>query len=70
MSERNPLQLVASLQSGSVADIDGSLALEASRLNMPLADSLIYATAQRLGATVWTQDEDFRDLPGVRHFQK
>ena len=64
------LQVAAALQSGTVADIDGSLALEASRLNLPLADSLIYATARRLGATVWTQDEDFRDLPGVRYFQK
>ena len=64
------LQVAAALQSGRVADIDGSLALEASRLDMPLADSLIYATAQRLGATAWTQDEDFRELPGVRYFQK
>ena len=64
------LQVAAALQSGSVTDIDGSLALDASRLNLPLADSLIYATAQRLGATVWTQDEDFRSLPGVRFFQK
>ena len=58
-----------SSKSGRVIDIDGSLALEASRLNLPPAGSLIYATAQRLGATVWTQDEDFRDLPGVRYFQ-
>ncbi len=64
------LQVAAALQSGSVIEVDGSLALEASRLNLPLADSLIYATAQRLGATVWTQDEDFRHLSGVRYFRK
>ena len=30
-----------------------------------LADSMIYATAKARDATVWTQDDDFRNLPGV-----
>ena len=33
-------------------------------------DSLIYASAQRLGAIVWTQDGDLRALPGVQYFAK
>jgi len=37
---------------------------------LPLADSLIYATALRHGATLWTQDEHFQDLPQVRYFPK
>lgn len=64
------LQVAAALQSGKVVEIDGALALDASRLNLPLADSLIYATAQRFGAIVWTQDDDFKDLDGVRYFEK
>lgn len=64
------LQAAAALQSGSVFEVDGDLALDASRLSLPLADSLIYATAQRLGATLWTQDDDFKNLAGVRYFAK
>ena len=64
------LQVAAALQSGTIADIDASLALDASRLNLPLADSLIYATAQRCNATVWMQDDDFKGLDDVRYFEK
>ena len=38
--------------------------------SLPLPDSLVYATAQRLGAILWTQDDDFKGLPGVRYFAK
>lgn len=64
------LQVAAALESGRIVEFDASLALEASRLDLPLADSLIYATARRLGATVWTQDVDFAGLDGVRYFAK
>lgn len=40
-------------------EISTSLALEAGRFDLPLADSLIYATMPRHGAKLWTQDEDF-----------
>ncbi|MFZ4695960.1 MAG: type II toxin-antitoxin system VapC family toxin [Verrucomicrobiia bacterium] len=62
------LQAAAQMQSGRVVELDLALALEAARLKLPLADSLVYATAQRHGATLWTQDEHFKDLPGVRYF--
>jgi predicted nucleic acid-binding protein len=62
------LQAAAQMQSGRVVELDLALALEAARLKLPLADSLIYSTAQRHGATLWTQDEHFKDLPGVRYF--
>ena len=64
------LQVAAALESGRIVEFDASLALEASRLDLPLADSLIYATARRLGAIVWTQDADFAGLDGVRYFAK
>lgn len=68
--EDSALHVAAAMQSGRVIDIDASLALEASRLDMPLADSLIYAAALRSGATVWTQDGDFAGQAQVRYFKK
>lgn len=68
--EGDALQAVSAMRSGQVVDLDVSLALEAGRFDLPLADSLIYATAQRHRATLWTQDEDFDGLPGVRYFPK
>jgi len=50
--------------------LDSSLALEAARHPLPLADSMIYASALRHEATLWTQDEHFKDFPNVRYFPK
>jgi predicted nucleic acid-binding protein len=35
-----------------------------------MADNIMLATAQRHRATLWTQDSDFEDLPGVKYFAK
>ena len=64
------LKVAAMLESGRFIEVDANLALEASRLDLPLADSLIYATARRMGATVWTQDDDFKGLDDIRYFAK
>jgi len=53
-----------------VVDVDTGLATNAARLPLPLADGIIYATAQRYKATLWTQDEHFNGLPGVKFFSK
>ncbi|MDP1650271.1 MAG: type II toxin-antitoxin system VapC family toxin [Rubrivivax sp.] len=58
------------MQRGSVVPIDLSLALDAAVNGLPLADSLIYATARRHGAELWTQDAHFEGLAGVRYFAK
>jgi predicted nucleic acid-binding protein len=55
---------------GLVIDLDSSLALEAAQHQLPLADSIIYATALRHGATLWTQDGHFEGIEGVRYFKK
>lgn len=68
--ESDALQAVSAMRSGQVVDLDVSLALEAGRFDLPLADSLLYATTQRHGATLWTQDEDFEGLSDVRYFPK
>lgn len=64
---RNAIQ---AMTLGQTVDIDLSLALKAARYKLPMADSIIYATAQYHQATLWTQDEDFDGLPGVRYFPK
>ena len=58
------------MQRGRVIDIDSDIALIAAGNGLPMADSLIYATAQAHEAVVWTQDAHFRGLPGVRYFPK
>lgn len=58
------------MQRGRVVDADLPLALDAAVLGLPMADSLIYATARRHGAELWTQDAHFEGLPAVRYFPK
>ena len=50
------LQVASMMQVGQVIDLDSALVLEAARYPLPLADSIIYASALRQGATLWTQD--------------
>ena len=63
------LRAIAQMKQGRVADLTADIALKASLISiqhkLPMADSLIYATAEIVGATVWTQDEHFRGLPQV-----
>ena len=53
---------------GRVIDIDLTLVRQAATLNLPLADSLIYATARLHKAELWTQDAHFEGLPSVKYF--
>ncbi len=68
--EDDALQVASMMQGGQVIDLDCALALEAARHRLPLADSLIYATTLRHGATLWTQDEHFKGFPNVRYFPR
>ncbi len=61
---------VAYMRRGQVIDIQIGLALQAATMGLPLADSLIYATAQTHNAVLWTQDAHFDGLPGVKYFVK
>jgi predicted nucleic acid-binding protein len=66
--EHLALHCVAQMQQGRVIPLDTSLALKAATLGLPLADSLIYATAIEHGALLWSQDAHFEGRPGVRYF--
>lgn len=61
---------LALMQQGQLVAVDLPLALDAALSGLPLADSLIYATARQHGAELWTQDAHFAALPGVRYFPK
>lgn len=69
-SETEALQVVSVMQTGVVVDLDASLALDAGRYRLPMADSIIYATAARFNAVLWTQDEHFKGLSNVRFLPK
>ncbi len=73
-SEDEALQASVAMQQGRVIDLDTSLALEAARLSavlkLPMADSIILATARAFSATLWTQDADFRDITDVQFIEK
>lgn len=72
--EGEALQAAALMQQGQIVELSGPLALSAANLgvqhSLPLADSIIFATARAHDATLWTQDADFEGLPGVRYFPK
>ena len=73
-TENEALRAVAAMMQGSVVDLNPALALSAAKIalrhQLPLADSVILATAQAYGATLWTQDADFRNISGVRYIEK
>ena len=56
------------MRRGQVIDLDIRLTRLAVTYNLPLADSLIYATAQAHKAILWTQDAHFEGLDGVKYF--
>ncbi len=72
--EGDALQAVAVMLQGQVVDLDLDLALSAAKLSierkLPMADSVMLATARMVDATLWTQDGDFEGVPGVRYIAK
>lgn len=72
--ENDALLAVAAMQKGKVVELTTKLALSAAKISLqdrlPMADSIILATAKEFGATLWTLDGDFKDIPGVNYFQK
>jgi predicted nucleic acid-binding protein len=67
-------QAVAVMHQGVVAPLSASLALKAAKigndLNLPLANSVILATARSYQGVIWTQDAHFKGLEGVRYLEK
>jgi predicted nucleic acid-binding protein len=65
---------VGDMKQGKIIEIDESLALSAAKLSadlkLPMADSLILAATRANDATLWTQDEHFKDIEGVKYIEK
>jgi predicted nucleic acid-binding protein len=64
----------ANLLMGKVIDLTAPLAMSAALLSfeykLPMADSIILATAREHRATLWTQDERFEGLENVQYIEK
>lgn len=70
--EDDALQTVALMKQGKVIDLSAKIALEAAKISfdhkIPMADSIVVATARTYEAIVWTQDSDFKKFSGVKYF--
>ncbi|MDQ7001024.1 MAG: type II toxin-antitoxin system VapC family toxin [Mariprofundus sp.] len=58
------------MQQANVAGLTDVLALEAADISvehgLAMADAIIYATAQRHNAALYTSDADLKEFPGVQ----
>lgn len=72
--EGDALQAAAIMMQGQVVELDSRMALSAAALSvefkLPVAGSVMLATAQAYGATLWTQDRHFEGLAGVAYVEK
>jgi len=59
---------------GREVELNCKIAIEAAQisrqLKLAMADSIILATARLNNAILWTQDEHFKDLDGVKYIEK
>jgi predicted nucleic acid-binding protein len=69
--ETRALRAVAQMKLGRVVDVTETAALSAAQISLnykiPMADSMILAITWAEHATLWTQDEHFKGLPGVEY---
>lgn len=72
--EAEALSKYALMTEAEVVPLTAPLAIEAARLSLatrlPMADSVILATAQAYAATIWTQDRHFAGLENVRYLPR
>lgn len=72
--ESAALHAVALMKQGTVIDLTTGIAMTAVKLslehNLPIADSIILATARQHQATIWTQDPELSGLEGVQYIEK
>lgn len=73
-SEKQAFESIECMMQGAVVNLDIEISLSAAKLGIqykiPLADSIIYATAIASEATLWSQDADFENLPYVKYICK
>ena len=68
------LRAVGVMSLGQLIELNRQLDLNAAKISLDfklaLADSIILATARANNATLWTQDEHFKGLEGVKYVEK
>jgi predicted nucleic acid-binding protein len=74
LSEEDALTATGIMSLGQIIEIDLVIAISAAQISLEyklaMADSLILACARAHNATLWTQDEHFKDIPGVQYIEK
>ena len=72
--EDEALQSVAAMLKGKIIELTLNLSMSAAKIsmqyNLPMADSIIFATAKKHQCDIWTQDAHFENLPRVKYFPK
>ena len=69
--ESEALQAVTAMLQGNVVELTLPLALAAAKIStetgLPMADSVMLATARAFQAELWTQDSDFKSVEGAKY---
>lgn len=72
--EERALDAMGIMSLGTIIDLARQIAIHAAQisneLKLAMADSMILATARAYEATLWTQDEHFKDIEGVKFKEK
>lgn len=72
--ESSALFFIGVMQKTRIINIDFEISLNAAKLNsslkLPKADSMILASANKVNATLWTQDSDFKEIESVMYYPK
>lgn len=72
--EERALDAMGIMSLGTIIDLDRQIAIHAAQisneLKLAMADSIILATARACDATLWTQDEHFKGIEGVKYKEK
>jgi predicted nucleic acid-binding protein len=69
--KKEALEKTTAMRQGQVVDLTAALSFRAASLSLkhglPMADSIILATARTHSAKLWTQDADFEGLPEIKY---
>jgi predicted nucleic acid-binding protein len=72
--EDRALETAGEMLTGTIVELDRDIAIQAAqtsiKFRLAMADSIILATAYTYDATLWTQDQHFKDLERVRYIKK
>jgi len=73
-NEDDALLAIGHMKQSKVVDLTEDLSLSSARIskkyNLPMADSIIYATNLKYNCTLWTQDRHFSGLNSVNYYEK